>query len=328
MISKTEHKIILKLVLKASLLTVLFFSCGNLFAQNTPLTVLPFELKTDNRIYIKCRINEADELSFMFDTGANGSVINQSILGKKLDLNLDGESNNVGANGSGKVAVSNRNTISFGDVKISDASFVVIPYGEAPFDGVFGSDIMQKYVIEIDYNKKQLRFYNPEKYLYQTADYERYKLRKKSGLMVIEGAVNAARKKYKGYFEIDTGGDGGLSLTSPFVEKYQFNKSFKTVAKATVLGSDGTSVQSPIVVLPEVRIGSKYFYRVPTVLSASQSGVFADREIDGIFGNNFLKRFNAILDISRNQIFLKANDLLHTPYYDFLVDKIQPRKAN
>jgi hypothetical protein len=74
-----------------------------LHAQNKPVATLPFELKSDNRIYIKCRVNQSDTLTFLFDTGAGAMVINESILGKKLNLVLDSTANNVGTNGAGKV---------------------------------------------------------------------------------------------------------------------------------------------------------------------------------------------------------------------------------
>ena len=296
-----------------------FVSYIGVFAQNTPVTVLPFELKTDNRIYIKCRVNDTENLTFMFDTGAGAMVINQSVLGKKLNLTLDGETDNIGANGNSKVSVSSKNLLKFGDVEIKNTEFVAIPYGESEFDGVFGWNIMAGYTIEIDYDKKELRFYNPQNYIYKTEDYERFKLQKRVGVFVVKSSLNIGKKKYKGVFEIDTGGDGELHLTSPFVSENSFGKSFKKVALTTSTGSDGTSVDSPLVVVPEIQIGRKFFYRIPVVLSAAKSGVFASNEIDGIFGNNFLKRFNMILDISHGQIFLKPNNLLHTPYYEFLV---------
>lgn len=298
---------------------LLLISCSVICAENTPVTVLPFELRSDNRIYVKCRVNETTDLTFLFDTGAGIMVINQSILDKKLKLVLDGETNNIGANGSNKAPVSTRNTLGFGEINLDNIDYLAITYGEGTFDGVFGANIMAKYIVEIDYDKKQLKFYNPPDYVYETSDYERYSITKKAGVFVMKSSINVNKKKFEGYFEIDTGGDGELQLTSPFVSKNGFAKIFKKVATATTSGSDGMSVDSPIVVVPEIQFGRKYFYRIQVILSAAKSGVFASTEIDGILGNNFLKRFNMILDISRKQMFLKPNNLLHTPYYDFLV---------
>lgn len=41
-------------------------------------------------------------------------------------------------------------------------------------------------------------------------------------------------------------------------------------------------------------------------------------DIDGIMGNNFLKRFNMLIDFKRNIIYLKPNELLYTPFSEFL----------
>lgn len=50
-----------------------------LFAQNQPIDKISFELTDNNEIFIKCKVNETDSLTFLFDTGANGTVINSYI---------------------------------------------------------------------------------------------------------------------------------------------------------------------------------------------------------------------------------------------------------
>jgi predicted aspartyl protease len=104
--------------------TLLFITItSQLLGQNKPLTTLPFELKEDNRIYIKCRVNQSDTLTFLFDTGAGAMVINESILGKKLSLVLDSETNNMGANGENKVKESTKNKLFFGNIEADSVTY-------------------------------------------------------------------------------------------------------------------------------------------------------------------------------------------------------------
>ena len=41
-------------------------------------------------------------------------------------------------------------------------------------------------------------------------------------------------------------------------------------------------------------------------------------DVDGIIGNDFLKRFNMLIDFKRNITYRKPNELLYTPFYEFL----------
>ena len=292
---------------------------AGLNAQNIPLATLPFELRSDNRIYLKCRVNESDSLVFMFDTGAEPMVINQDILGKKTSMNFDGEVTNVGTNGTSKIKKSTNNTFSFGGILTDSISFVAIPYGDVPFDGVLGSTFMKRYVIEINYQKKKMSFYDPKTYRCNDKTYEKIKIQFYNQLPLAEGFIIVNGRKLKGKYELDTGSDGGLIISTPFTSKYDLIHKFKPVAHSTSLGSDGTKNKAPLVILSEIGIADKHFYAIPATLSTSDAGVSAYKRLSGMFGNGFLKRFDMIIDLSHSQIFITPNNLIHTPYYDFLV---------
>jgi hypothetical protein len=300
--------------------TLLFITIAfRLLAQNKPLTILPFELKNDNRIYIKCRVNQSDTLTFLFDTGSGAMVINESILGKKLNLVLDSETNNMGADGENKVKESTKNKLFFGNIEADTITYLAIKYGEAPFDGVFGNNIMKDYIIEINYHKKLLYFYNIKDYVFDAKQYDQFDLSFISGVPVITASLIIDNKKVKAVFEMDTGGDSGLLISDYFSQKYHIAEKLKQVAKAASFGSDGVKTEASIVIIPEAMLGKKHFYRIPSLLSGAKGGLLANQQLAGIFGNAFLKRFDMILDIRHNKIFLKPNDYLYTPYYGFLV---------
>jgi len=318
--SEIDNRLIAGIIYRCFLAAVfcLLITTG-LYAQNVPLAILPFELKSDNRIYLKCQVNGSDSLVFMFDTGAEPMVINESILGKKLSMTFDGEVNNIGTNGTSKIKQSSKNKFSFGGILTDSVSFVAIPYGDVPFDGVLGSTFMKKYIIEINYKERKMSFYDPKIYRYDDKTYEKIKIQFSNQLPTVEGFIIINGKKYKGKYEMDTGSDDGLTMSTPFTSKYNLIAKFKAVAHATSLGSDGTKNKSPIVVLPEIGIAGKHFYAVPATLSTANSGVANYKNLSGMFGNGFLKRFDMIIDLSHNQIFIRPNNLVHTPYYDFLV---------
>ena len=303
-----------KIILFLSVLTALSL---NGYGQNTPVTAIPFKL-ANNTILITCRVNNSADLTFLFDTGADGMVINKLSL-DKLNLTFDTTGLNKGNAGTDTVRVSNNNMLSFGSLSEINVSFVEIGYQNSNFDGVFGSNIMRKYVIEIDYEKKLMKFFDPKTYRSKLSGYQKLRLKNLSGLYTVKSSVVIDKRRFRGNFEIDTGGDNALMITTPFNKKYQFDQQLKKIAQSTAIGSDGKEVVEPMVLMPKIKIGEMMFYQIPVDLSFSLDGVSASERMAGIFGLNFLKRFNTVLDLANEHIYLKPNNLTHTPYIDFLV---------
>ena len=303
-------KYIIKLTTVALLLTI------NGFAQTKPLTEVPFFIK-EEKIYFKCRVNHSDSLTFLFDTGASPMVIADSVAVNRLRLKMDSEVQNEGANGISTVKVTRHHQLNIGNLDIAEVSFVSIPYPGYPFDGVLGLEVMKRYVIKVDYKSRKLLFYDRAAFVYQGTGI-RLKVKYLHNVPTIAGSIHIGKKRYKGRFEIDTGSDTGLDLTSPFVNKYHLRDSLKTIAISTALGSDGTSSRLYVVRMPEVRLGDFRFYVIPAGLATATKGLMSATDIQGVLGNKFLKRFNITYDLSRGQVYLEPNDLLHSKYFDWL----------
>lgn len=283
------------------------------FGQSNSISILPFKLE-NNGIYIYCKVNETDNLKFLFDTGANGSVINQQ-SSRDINLKIDSQSQNVGSNGSNTVDLSSGNQVSFGKVTKENVSLTIIPYGSDVFDGVFGTDLMEKHIIEIDYDKNELRFYNPKDYQNELKDYEKFKIHFVNDYPTIKSSLIIDSKKYSGFFGLDTGADNTLTIASPYAKKKDLSSQMKRIGTATSQGSDGSQYESPVVLAPEIKIGEKSIYNVPIDLSQSTEGIDATEEMAGFFGNAILKRFNVVLDLIEGFIYLKMNKNLYTPFY-------------
>ncbi len=287
--------------------------CTFIWAQIKPIATIPFMLEK-NSIYFYCKVNSSDSLKFLFDTGAEGSVINEQAK-QKVPLTINNQSLNVGSNGTNLVSQSSDNTITFGNITKTNIDFTIIPYGTTTFDGVFGTNLMTEHVIEIDYSKNELRFYEPATYNKDLSDYDALKIYLPGNYMSIKGGITIKGKRYSGLFGLDTGADNVLTLSSPFVTGNELvNKTIKIGASVSQ-GSDGTEYENPIVLLPEVSIGLKSFYRIPADLSMSKEGVDAATDKIGFLGNNFLKRFNVVINLKRGFIYLTPNHNLYTDFF-------------
>jgi hypothetical protein len=274
----------------------------------------PFLLE-NNGIYIYCKVNNIDSVRFLFDTGADGSVINTD-SNKQLHLKVDGESINEGSNGSNKVSQSSKNAVSFSGLEQKDIPFTLIPFGTTDFDGVFGTDLMNKYVIEIDYDRRILKFYDHENFSADLSEYDRIKIHFVNTYPTIKSTLVIQGKKITGLFGLDTGASDALTIASPYERKHDFKHQTTQIASATFQGSDGSSYEMPIVLAPELKVGKKSFYAIPMNLSSAKEGIDATEEMAGFFGNNFLKRFNTILDLKNGLIYLKPNENLYVPFLE------------
>lgn len=287
--------------------------CFSVFGQSNSISIVPFKLE-NNGIYIYCKVNETDSLKFLFDTGANGSVINQQSK-HEINLKVDSQSQNIGSNGSNLVDLSSGNKVSFGEITKENVPLTIIPYGSDVFDGVFGTDLMEQYIIEIDYDKNELRFYNPKDYQNELKDYEKFKIHFVNDYPTIKSSLIINDKKYSGLFGLDTGADNTLTVASPFSNKKDLTTKMNRIGTATSQGSDGSTYESPVVSAPEIKIGEKSIYNVPIDLSQSTEGIDATEKMAGFFGNAILKRFNVVLDLGKGFIYLKMNKHLYTPFY-------------
>lgn len=289
---------------------ILIFTSITVFSQSKPISIIPFTLEK-NSIYLYCKVNDVDSLKFLFDTGADGSVINESVK-NKVNLKIDGESLNIGSNGSNIVELSSSNTVTIGDLIQNNVSLTIIPFGTTAFDGIIGTDLMKNYVIEIDYEKKELRFFSPKTYNNDLSLYKKSKLYFPSNYLSIKSSITVNGKKFKGYFGLDTGADDVLTLASPFSQKYKLLEKTTTIGASISQGSDGSTYEAPLVIIPEIRFSDYRFYRVFTSLPNSSEGGNATKDKAGFYGNLFLKRFDIVLDIPNKFIYFKPNNNLYT----------------
>ncbi len=275
---------------------------------------VPFTLE-NNCIFLYCKINDTDSLKFLFDTGADGSVINRDSP-KATAVVADGKSVNTGSNGTNEVSTSSGNRVSFSGITREPVSLMIIPFGTTDFDGVFGTNLMNQHVIQIDYDHRVLKFYEPADLKWSAGEYDKLKIHYVGTYPTISCSMRIQNKTYSGYFGLDSGASDALTVASPYVRKHSLKNKTTQIASATFQGSDGSVYEMPIVSCPELSLGKKTFYAIPVNLSDAKEGIDASEDMAGFFGNNFLKRFNMILDLKNGFIYLKPNENLYTPFFN------------
>lgn len=137
----------------------------------TSVAIIPFELE-DNLIVLKVRVNGSEPRSFVLDSGAGICVVDPAVA-KEIGLK-SAEADQITGAGAGKVDVAYVHDISFElpstkltvpKVGLIDLSAFKESLGMT-IDGLLGYDFFLKYVVEVDYDARVLRLFDPESYQY------------------------------------------------------------------------------------------------------------------------------------------------------------------
>ena len=132
-----------------------------------PLASVPFEL-VGEKIFMKARINGSAEINLQFDTGAGSTVID-SAAAVALGLTTRGQTQNEGAGGTSTVPVSLANVIEVQGLKLEGIPLLHFDLGEylgTRRDAIIGYDMLQRYVVKIDYDRNTIEFYDAAHFKY------------------------------------------------------------------------------------------------------------------------------------------------------------------
>jgi Aspartyl protease/PDZ domain len=284
--------------------------------QSTPkVAQIPFELN-GNMIFIAVRANGSKPLSFGLDTGAFASVINTSVA---QQLRLKTGSQGVGSGAGGRVTSVNLPgiTLDIGgalltDLELSGMDLVSIENRLGrPMDGILGAEFFRRYVVEIDYEKKEITLFEPSDFVYAgrgeslpLSFYHRHPyVRAKVSLPGIE--------PIEGEFVIDAGSSFPVILLPSFIERNKLRASLPPTVTTFGRGVGG-EIRMPIGRASALQLGG---LKLESPVAAFPSdGWFGEQDKAGNIGSAVLRRFKVIFDYSRSRMILEPNKKFSDPF--------------
>jgi len=286
---------------------------------------LPFE-HYYGLIFLSLRVNGSEPMSFVFDTGASLTFINES-RATALGLTLR-DSQRIagrdGGEGSINLAFAKGVAIDLGGARFAPDQVGVTSFAWVekflghPMDGILGGDFIRRYVVEIDYAGKALTLYEPKTYHAGNGGENAETLALK---MIGLYPCVSARLKLPGrealdvLLGIDTGAAaaGGLILNSPFVTRH---KLIESMPKALPGFKGGLSGESRVMTgrVESLTLGRTAVLNPIVGLSQATKGAGSWAEPNGLIGSEIWRRFRVTLDYSRKQMRLEPNDSLLDPF--------------
>ncbi len=282
-----------------------------------------FEL-VNNLMIIPIEVN-GSKLSFIFDSGVSKPILfnlsNQDSiqLNNVTEISLRG----LGTGESVKALSSEGNTFKIGDswnnqqilYVILDKELNFSPNLGIPVHGIIGYDLFRDFIVDIDYAKHIIKFYDPELYSYKKSkNRETLPLAIRGKKSYIDGTVSYEDKDHVPVrLLMDTGSSDAVWLLEN--EKKGLEIPDKNYEDFLGRGLSG-EVYGNRTKINNIQIGRFVLHDAKTAFPHMEAFDFMTNfdGRNGSVGGELLKRFNIVFDYPNGKITLRKNKYFDTPF--------------
>ena len=255
----------------------------------------------------------------ILDTGAEQNALNASLCDElkvkhKVEINLS-----AAGTGEDKTAVYFTKTIPLDLVGIPLRTNIFVPLKKLEagightIDGILGSEIFLRCVVEIDYQTQTIKLHPASTYT-ASPQTEIIPISLVGRRPFIRAKIKfPGAEAVEGKFIIDTGDGSGLSLHLPFVQKYSLLAYVTNGIPHFTSGIAGEAREF-LGRAESFQLGEAVIERPVVAFSHAEKGSTADKSYDGAIGGEILRRFKVTLDYSRPQLILERNTSFAAPF--------------
>lgn len=273
-----------------------------------------------NLMIVPIKINERGPFNFILDTGSeSGMIFDKLIIGENNLVNA--RTIPIYAADGNKVTdlwVANDIRVNFAGVHGKDQSMLVLQSNFVDIEnvlgvkahGILGSEIFNRFVVEIDYSERRINLTHPE-------DFKRPKKYKKIPIIIENFRpyvnIDVKQKGEKAItvkLLIDTGASSALFLDAESNEDIVLPE--RTLDHTIGRGLAGI-VKGKIGRVKKIKLGKYKFKKVLTSypdnwgLSKPDSGKTKENTRYGTVGSDVLSKFHVIFNYSEGYMYLKPN---------------------
>jgi len=299
---------------------LLTFACAAVSGPR-PATEVSVEL-TQGHVFVPVTIGRSAQPSwFLLDTGAQLSAVAQTTV-DSMHLVMHGTGR---ARGAGAAVVRTTNLrdvdLNIGGLRVNLPEMSGLPLtpvslaeGRA-IEGILGYTVIRDYAIEIDYERRRLRFHDSARYqapdgavVVPIVKFDADHPVAAAELTLPDGRVLPMR------LMVDTGARAALVVNRPFAEKHGIYDALSPSIDAGFgMGIGGATQQR---FGRAKRIAFAGFALDAPVISAAldRAGATAMSGVDGLIGAEILRRFTVTLDYKRRRLLLAPNRTLREPF--------------
>ena len=303
------------------------------FPDGKSVVEIPFEVE-GNWMVIPVSINGSRPLRFVLDTGAQGTVLQNPEIADSLNFKITGKMAVRGAGGAGagrEASIAENVTLNIGGIELSNGRLVVSPASSdsrtmATHDGVIGRTVFATLVVEVDWEKRTVRFYEPSKYNYSGPGTILPLTFDEGGRPYTTASVAVADEKLIPVkLVVDTGGGHVLSLDVGSKPEIKLPEGAAKVVLGRGASGEITGYAGRV---KQFQIGGQMLENVPTIFPDSSSGITGIGGRQGNLGAGVLRRFKVIYDYSRKQMIIEPNKFFSEPFGTAMPNNVESYAAD
>ncbi len=290
---------------------------GGTFHLSRTITV-PFDYG-QREILVKGRLNNGEELDFLFDTGASDTIIDRRVAAENYLLK-EGLAGMQALSGSVMTNTSTIGRLELGNLIVNDIEARILDLSSQSrhlgrrLGGIIGTNVISKFVVGVDYGKTTLSFYDADSFS-PTSDCAAVTFSRRSA-PVVKVKLNGREDVM---MLVDTGAAFN-NLPAAVAARYSSGEN-KHVTEGT--GLDGRPVKLGRVMVDNVVLAGKTIKRVDFTYtlslpassgksdSKSDSGFFQTSNL-GILGNPFLENFFVYFDYKFQRMLIRPSAVVKT----------------
>lgn len=303
------------------LICFLVLLCAYSSAKNKKIATIPFQY-VGGFIIVETTINNSSPLKFILDSGLRYTLITELYGEDFIEMNIINTSylNGLGIKNSLEVLTSNFNEIKidgfFVDNQIvytvTDDAINLTSYLGQKVNGVLSMGIFYDYIIDVNYSTRKIILYEKEGYeVPKKYDPVRFEIQQHKMYIPVLVIEKDQKKEVRMLF--DTG--AGISAWLQTMKNNSFEIPKKNIYGYIGEGLSG-EIMGKIAKIDMLKIG-KYTIENPIIAFPDSNAINMSlfrKDRDGSIGIQILKRFNYIIDYSKNLLYIYPNRYLKDPF--------------
>lgn len=282
--------------------------------QGVKKVEIPFEYE-NNFIIVKVLFNDVFPLKFIFDTGAEHTILTQREITDLLQINYERRFTIVGSDLSTelyaylargvKLTINNLVALDRSILVLEEDYFRFEEYGGIQVQGILGADLFRRFIVKINYRRKVITLYDPASFRPPGGRFKDFPIEiERHKPYLLANTSLTSDTTIRGKYLLDTG--ASISLLLYTNSHPSFNLPQQYIRSKIGMGLGGF-LQGFMGRIDDIEIGGNKLESVIT--NFQELGISIDTGFtnnrNGIIGNQILNRFEVIIDYIHSKLYLQ-----------------------
>ena len=282
------------------------------FASGDATLNIPVELVANGLVFVQAKVNDHPGW-FILDNASQGFLVDREYA-RQISLQTSGSAvsrNDV--SDAVQVGIIRDVQISLPGMDLTHRNLVVIdlkslqPAIGHSVDGIIGSRLFDDFVVAVDYERRLLSIYLPDKYQPPPKDTPLPVRLDEHGFQFIDATIALPGvEPIVANFLIDGGANSYVDLYKPFSDEHHLPPPAMKLLDDPG-SSAGGATQSRDGRAERITIGSFAIQNPPITFSQGTEGLMAAKDHAGLIGAQFLQRFTVVFDNRSKRLWLTPN---------------------